>query len=334
MIRFKRAALGAVFVLAVILASTFVYMLDEDNRRNAAATILGELIDGDVSIEGPVTIDLSLAPSVTVQDLTVRDADGKQWSAQIGKLDVEFDFDRLPFEILSISRLSIVDADVRLDLPPDLVGSPDAGDINLPFIESLLLERTRLIIEEGDSEELVDIEIDRFGWDAVDIDGPIYLEAIGTVNGFPATLSGTLGAIDNALLEDASSPVNIGLVLPGFDIAILGDIADLSDGEGLNLKIDVEILDTARMGEILGREIPAIGAIYAVADVSGDVDAPTLTGLNVRLEGEDILIEATGAVIDAFRFTGLDIALNATAGLEGPLNDYLPMSYGATNRTA
>ena len=324
MIRIKRAALGAVFVLAVILASTFVYMLDEDNRRNAAATILGELIDGDVSIEGPVNIDLSLTPSVMVQDLTVRDADGKQWSAQIGKLDVEFDFDRLPFEILSISRLSIVDADVRLDLPPDLVGSPDAGDIDLPFIESLLLERTRLIIEEGDGEELVDIEIDRFGWDAVDIDGPIYLEAIGTVNGFPATLSGTLGAIDNALLEDASSPVNIGLVLPGFDIVILGDIADLSDGEGLNLKIDVEILDTARMGEILGREIPAIGAIYAVADVSGDVDAPTLTGLNVRLEGEDILIEATGAVIDAFRFTGLDIALNATAGLEGPLNDYLP----------
>ena len=165
------------------------------------------------------------------------------------------------------------------------------------------------------------------GCEHLDIDdirdtGPLFINGEGSVSGNDFKIDGRLGALAAMLRGAEPFPVYLNLTSSGFNLAVSGTVEDMVNGEGLELKLSAEAGELSNLFKLLQMDVPPLGHLKLEATIAHDIDAPTVSYLNVKLFGDSRLeFAANGSIANAITGEGTDIQFSGSCENPGYLQN-------------
>ena len=309
----KWAALaGAVLVAA---AAAVLYSIDIDSYRDEIAAEFRKATGRDLAIDGDIDLSLSLAPAVTVERVIVANADWGSRPAMVRLERVEAEVELLPLLAgdIRVTRLVLVEPDILLEVnadglsnwrtgpaPDDRSGAParsgeqderkdeaGGGPPSVPIFNHVEIRRGRLTYRDARSSEEMRFELERVSARAASFDAPLKIDAGGTWNGAPFSVSGTVGS-----LAGIASRQSLELALEaeafGFEAQLSGAVTDPGKPGGLELRVAVRGADLSSLAPLAGPDLPKLGPVAFDARIEGGADKLRIEGLKTALGASDL----------------------------------------------
>ena len=312
------------FTLGISVA--FLATVGDDFTRRLLHHQMAEIIDRDIHIEGSVSLDVSLEPTLIVTDVRVANA---PWAldrsfAHLERAEVQIVLPPLFSGIVHLRRLVFEGLTVRLETAPDgrenwhLIAATaedeedadaeEAGDAFFPLLEFISLDDIAVRYEDrrtGWSSELV---LERLHKSRGGADGSFDIAGTGRVNESRFEIAGHLGSLEAALAAAEPYPMELSFELPGLTAELAGTAANLPRAEGFALDLTVTSPSVGELLEVWDIERAVEGRGTLTAQLTGDLKELAVPKLTVDLEGRSgQRLRAEGSVGGLAGGQGLDI---------------------------
>ncbi|HET8726056.1 MAG TPA: AsmA family protein [Alphaproteobacteria bacterium] len=259
----------AVLVLAAIL---FVATFDWNRLKGVVASRVGEATGRELSIEGNIDIDWGWVPRITLERVTLSNAD---WSRNENMAEV----DRLSFTIDLKELLSgqVVLPEVTLDRPRLVMERNPKGDANwtfeptgaaeaatpddraeIPIVERLTINEGEVVYRDPNREIDVQSKISTVvgeaeeGGGGSEGGGEVTLEGTGTLAGEPFEMQIQAGALTDLRNPDKPYPLKGTIKVGDTEAEIDGELMQPGRAADMNFSL-------ALNGENVGELFPVIG---------------------------------------------------------------------------
>ena len=252
----RRILLTTLSILAagILVAIGLVYYLlhDQDWIKGQAQDFTTELTGRQLTINGPLEIELASHPIVEVQDVRLANA---PWAASgdfvsLQKLRFSFDLmslfsDQLGLEFIEADGLLIAllendEGEVNWDLfaAEEEPAQDDEPMEALPYrLGRLSLKNFTMTHDAPDRTEPLDFMVSEA--ELIKLEGGVVKASTsGSLGGLPLEFSGTLGPLRH-LVIGGSMDIKMDLSLGEIDFNILGHVADSLTGEGADITINL-----------------------------------------------------------------------------------------------
>ena len=114
--------------------------------------------------------------------------------------------------------------------------------------------------------------------------------------------------------QTALENIKINLADPQLNVAVTGDVTDLSKVTGINLKAEVSTDQGTALSQRLGalniESIP--DSLFFTAALQGDLETLSMTDLDISVEDQGVDIKLSGKMENLLKLTGADATLTAT----------------------
>lgn len=343
---FKLTAVGAVALVIALIA--VAKSIDVNRYRpfllQSAQAVLGR----DLRIEGPIKLNLSLAPSLVAEDIVLANT---PWGSRpemlrIKRIEAQIGLVPLLFREVAIRRMVLVEPDLLLE--QDGKGhanwtfstaaadqTPSANSTGTPTnfrVGRVSVRDGRVEYKDGSISHVVRIQ--RFTADADTLISPIGVKLSGFWNDKAIDVSGVLGPVADLLgtghFQTQPYPIKLKAVLPGMLATIDGQISGDKLGDPtLALKITADAADLSEAAHLLGYDLPALGAARLSMMLGGTASQPSFSDIDAALGRKDAAaLTLKGAVKQPLQLAGVDLILTAEgaslAGINKPLALGLP----------
>jgi len=315
---------GATFVVLVVVLLLYLSFGDLGRHKGLVEKFVSQQMNRPFAIDGPLTV--KLVPDISVQAGQVRIGNAK-WSTtpqmlQVGRVATRIDLLSLFSGPAVVRSLELSDVTVVLERngkgennwtfgdpnAPMQRGPPDdAGFQKFPIVfEHAALSNLRLTYRvAGQKDRLAQIEsltVEPGSDDLLAVVGK------GSVDEYPATLSGELGPLQ-ALVSGRDIRMSIQASLGKLNVVAKGAVGRLYPLAGADLKLTVDNPDFGTMLQKLRLPQFARGPIHLDASLK---DAGGRTGIDVSAKADDLTLKVNGTVAAlALRELDLNFTLEA-----------------------
>ena len=327
------AAFGALVALVAALVVAAVLLLDEDDYRRISAQLAEHYTGREVSIDGPLSVKLSMQPTLSVSGLRVANPAWatQRYLAQVGHLEIQIALRPLLSGVLSVPRLVLADTQFN---PETSAGGEHSWDFGtpqekqrtasprVPLFGYVKLENVGGQYRDARTGTHTVIELSRLSVD--EVDGLNRLSADGSWDDRAFGATGHLGTLSEALHPTRPFPVDLHLSYADTGLDFEGTIAEPTTAEGLDMRLAAESVDLSRLPAGLGERLGLKGHLDASAALRGNISAASLSEIRVTLTDADTSagdpneISVTGSV-DTIQFGGERIVdgIDLRAGIKG-----------------
>jgi len=313
------AGVAGVIVLAAVSLGYVLLTYDDEDYRALLITTVERFSDHTLTIGGPFHLELSSAPGVSVSELRLVSASG-DLDVTIGDLQTKIELRPLLSQLLVVRYFRVSNADVYLEESTDTGDEPTTSESEpsdlfiTPIIHGIALDNIRVRYKRLNDPEPVEFNLVNFGIKEISDGKPLELEASGQISDTDFTLVGTLGDLQRLLDTDTPYPLSVDLKLPRSSLSVDGVIGNPHEGSGLDLAIEGKAPALEKILALFQLEPPPLGALSLTARLEGDVNAPSVSDIDLTLSGEKLSLAATGNIKDSLNLRGLDLqgSLNVT----------------------
>ncbi len=284
----------AVLIIAVVVAAiAAVILIDPNDNKDWIAAKARDAIGRDLVINGEIDLNLGLATSLILNDVTLSNAD---WGSgpqmiKLNRLEVEIGVLPAIGGTIQINRL-VVDG-VEILLETDANGTPnwqfktadgDDGDSTggdggaakdndgkapkLPILKDVLIQNVSLTYRDGVTGVSRSLELEKLALQGDGPDAPMKLDLAATFDDIPITASGQVGAA-NALTRNESFPVTLALDALGLAVRLDGAVDRPAQGDGIDLRLMVSADDLSGLAVLAGDGLPQAGPLEFSTNLRG-----------------------------------------------------------------
>ncbi|MPY68976.1 MAG: AsmA family protein [Alphaproteobacteria bacterium] len=329
--RFFKWAGIALAGLTVALVAFFALVFNWNMLRGVINDRASAASEQDIEIGGNLDVDLSWAPRITAEKITVGNA---EWGsapemAEIERLVVSVDLCALLGGTVKLPQLEIENA--RLLLEKDKAGekanwnfgdNPAAGAVNrtvvpkerasFPEIGRLRIVDSRLVYREP--ARGIDLEMDvSTARGATEQDDRVKFSGKGEFEKAPFRLSIDAGSIIALRDEDNPYPLDVDIRIGKTAAKLSGSIDRPLDMQGVDVKLRLEGANPAELFPIIGLPVPDLppysisgnllrrGEAWEFRDFAGKVGDSDLKGVLKYAPGDDrptITADLTSSLLD------------------------------------
>ncbi len=313
----KKILIGLVVaVVAVVVAVVAVLMSTDFNQyRGLIAEQVKAATGRDLVIAGNLDLNISLTPSLIVEDVTFANASWGSRPAMIKLERVEAEVQLLPLikGDIRINRILVTGLDALLETDkkgrpnwlfgpggPAIAASPaiatsKEGAPPIPTVRKLRIEKVKLTYRDGPTGSKTVVVIDSMDLAADGLDAPLHIAAAGSFNGAAYGVKGELGALTR-ITAGKPYPIRLEGRMLGAVLGITGKIEKPLAGKGLGLDLELKVANLADTLKQAAAVVPAVkdvGPLPAVPlSLKGRLtDTPTgyaLGGMALALGGNDL----------------------------------------------
>ncbi len=271
-------------VLALLLIVVFgagyigLALYDWNNLKPRFAKALEDATGREVTIEGDVTMDLSLSPTIGLNDIVVQNAD---WGTEpkmmtIPHMEIEFQLLSLLDNRTEVNRIFVSEPDLLLE-------TNESGERNLQpgqdrkkkqqkqsggtFIHKIHVENGSFTFHDMAREKSYEGHLKKFLATAEQFDGPLQVNARGTYAGRNLSLEGTIDSQAALMKKNRDLQVDLNASLGDATVKADGTIPASGQMEKANLNFSAEGNNFARVMALVGMSVP----IEKSFDLSGKV---------------------------------------------------------------
>lgn len=317
--KLKRVFTGAVALSAAVLVAGYamVSSLDVGQVADFAKAEVKSLTGRELTIAGPVKLDISLVPSVDLQDVHFANASWGSRPNMVSLKRLEIEVELLPLLVgeVVVKRLIVVEPDVLLEIDAEgrsnwvfETGGPAVGDagpggggdvepVSMPDVRDFSIKGGLLTLADEVSGETLRLEITEAVGAVPAEGGARSLRLTAAYNGEPVSVEGTFAGLA-ALLSAAPAPLDMTLEAGGATVTVKGTAGALVDAPAAEVAVTASGDNLSGLSALLGSDLPALG--------------PYKLSSNVRIENQ--LVEISQLFL---QIGGSDLAGNATLSLAG-----------------
>jgi uncharacterized protein involved in outer membrane biogenesis len=290
------AILAAVLAAIALVVIGGVFALEDvgvEAVRRLAVQRLEAITHRDVSITGEFDLVPSLTPTLAAQGLEIANAPWGSRPIMLQARRVGIELQLLPLLLhreVVIDRLVLAGADVLLERGPD-------GQLNWAFeatapkpaggfvLNEIAIENGQITWHDVASGRTETVRIDRLAGQADSATDEVALSGAGAFEEQPVTLAGELGSIATLRRGDEPYPVALKLALGGLEIALRGQLSPEREAQ-----LDVRLAgpSVAALGDLLGRQLPELGAYQVQGKLTGPIDDLALADMGGTIGSADV----------------------------------------------
>ncbi|UCD56915.1 MAG: AsmA family protein, partial [Candidatus Hydrogenedentota bacterium] len=312
---------GALLALCVVIFGIFVATLDDDDYKRLVTSAVERWTGYKVDIRGDFSFRLSAQPSLAASDILFlqRPGGAKPPVQHIGRLNVQLAARPLVTGTILVKHLQIRDMTIVWVVGEDAgkqTRRPSAADkkpATIPIFEDVDLQNIRASISNRDGSRTDEVLLKQFDISKVAESGQLRVTGEGAVNDNAFFVEGQLGSLAEALDDTRPYPVKLWVGVADFLFNMSGTIDDVIHGNGLNVRVTTEEAELATLLNILKADSPPVGGLNLHALVTGDIVAPRVSDLAIRLGDETApRFTAQGSIANARTSEGIDIQVAAS----------------------
>jgi len=293
----------------VLLVGGAVLILDDADYKYILSWTAKNFLDSQLEISGPFSISIHRDLLLTSGGIHLQANDGS-YSLSVGELDANFRLGSyLRTGTFWLNSLALTDVSLEVE---ESEGDFKLSDITIPPV---VIEKAKLNNLKFDYQELPPGTLHSFHLHDLEIDdindsGPVEIQASGILEGREFSVTGKLPPMDQILADDTPKPVEVMVSGERMHAEINGSITDPVNGEGMDLKLELQVSEVHELLEMFGDDIPEVGELHASLSVRGDYEAPRLEAIDARFQREqEVGITLTGSVDNALTGKGMNLHL-------------------------
>lgn len=298
---------GGLIALALAV-TTIIVTFDDDDYRRQLIRFVDLTSDYRLEIAGPFHFRFSAAPELSATDIKLYSNTGDE-NISLHKFAMQFGLAPLLDGTLQIDRLLVTDMVAQLTDRSSVDGEDSDPEFTPGYFWPALVLKSAAIsnIVVNVNAENDNYILNHLSIDDINNQGPLLVDASGSVNGKSFAIKGQLGSLQKLFAEQAY-PVDIELSTPLLTASLQGQIVDALHANGLDLQINFE---ASNLKELIHPDFPESTRISGSGKLSGDLYQPEISDLDVALIRDDrIKVTASGAIANLINGTGIDIVLN------------------------
>lgn len=306
-LRFVAGALIAVVVALVVAIYVALSQLDlaayRDTFQQRAEAATGRAL----RIAGAMDLELDLSPAVTIEDVSFANAPWSQQTdmAMAKRLELELALWPLLIGEVRVTRLILVKPTLRLERnaaghanwtlgPADgPAGTTDGTLSRIPGIERIRIEDGKLSYRDMARGRHLLLTFRHAVAHSGSGSKRMDLRVAGSYQGIDFEVSGYLGRLNDLLSPAATFPVDLTATAADARLRLNGEMTGVTDGLDAELDVEATAENLARLGPILGLELPGIGPLDLRARLSAGDGLYRFSGLRADIGESDLSGEAT-----------------------------------------
>jgi uncharacterized protein involved in outer membrane biogenesis len=294
---------AAIIVALIITAYIIIASYDFNKLKPRITAIAKEYTGRELTLGGDVKFAIGFSPRLAVENVGFQNAawGSRPQMARIKKLEVQVALIPILSGEVEVKQLTILNSDIIIeidksgksnldfDIPKASESkTPEAkGDDETPTIFNIgkvHIENGKISYKDhqsGITETLI-IESLRLETPAFGDSGDIQLK--GNYNKIPFEITGSLGRLSGLLNPNEPWPLDLTVTALDSTMSAAGNITDIMQVKGIDLKLAAKGSDLANFQQITGEPLPFRGPF----EVSGHLKAPALE--NVKISEIQILL--------------------------------------------
>jgi uncharacterized protein involved in outer membrane biogenesis len=287
-----KTILAGLVMLAVGLAATLVAIVkstDFNAYKDLIASQVKAATGRDLVLAGNVELGISLTPTLTVSQVTFRNA---EWGTE----PAMFKFDRLAAEIelmpllsneIIIKRLILSDADVLLETNAEgvgnwVMGAGGSGSAPLPHVAEVLVDRLGIRYRDGETGIERRVDIDNLTAQTAAVGAPITLSLRAAIAGEQLTAEGQIGALRQ--FTQGPLPLDLKGNVGAVAFTVNGQVADPAHFEGIDVDLSLISTGAVAFGDM---KLPGTGPYRIAGHLTGAKGHYKLAAASGRVGGSD-----------------------------------------------
>lgn len=307
-------------LFAVGMAGVTLYLvtLDDDGWQGILTYWVERETGKRLTIAGDFSFTLSWHPMLTAEDVRL---DGGEPSKplpilSLGRLEVTASLSDLFRRVVHIERLRLRNGTFHIRLPPGDSKSeqPAASDSSLVplLLSDAELDQVRMIVHPAGGRRSTRLTVDRFTVKEESAEGPLSLTGKGLLNGYPFSLYGRLGPINEFLNPTRPYDVELSAELAEGTTTIKGTLSDPINGKGAKLRFSVHLEELSEIFGIFYHKLPSIGPLEAKGILAGDFNRLGMEDFSLSA-GDDQRgrVQLSGNVTDLTHAKGVHLYVEA-----------------------
>jgi AsmA protein len=331
-----------VALLALAGLAIFLFV-DPNSFKPRIADAVRAATGRELALKGPITIALSLQPTLRASDVSFSNPPGfsRPQMATLSRVEAQLALWPLLQGRYEIIRLDLVEPDVSLETnaagqtnwkmsPParPAAAAPSGPPAAAPAAEAPRLEIATVKIEGGKlawinavTSVAQTIAIQDFEAKTIVANGPISAVANLSMADHKIALTAETGSLDRLLAPSPGAapwPLQLVARVEGTRLSAAGSIDRPLDGRGYQLTLDANVPDLGAIGRLLGRTVPGLHDVALSAKISDASGLPVPTSIVAHAGTSDLGDITPGLTLDHLDVTapGLDQPMHADiAGL-------------------
>ena len=264
----------------------------------------------DLVVAGPADLQISLSPSVNLQDLSFANA---AWGSRaemvtVRQLEVEVDLLPLLTGNIVISRLVLVEPDILLETSADGLGNWEFGTADgsddtaeaageadrrgggagaLSDVNDFAIRGGRLVVKGIAGEETTRLDLTEATGSVPTGGRSRNLTLAGNYNGSPFRVEGSFGSLRD-ILSGETSPLDLAIEAGGAKATVKGNAGDLTGAAAAELSVTAEGDSLAGLSGFTGNTLPDLGPYKLSSDVSLAGQSIDFSGLVIQFGNSDL----------------------------------------------
>ncbi|MCK5477924.1 MAG: hypothetical protein KAI44_03315, partial [Methylococcales bacterium] len=293
------------FAACMFAFAVLKYNFDDEDYRRQLINIVDQYSDYQLKISGPFQFNLSTTTiELSASNIEFHSKTGHNL-IKLNKFDAQWMLPPLLDGILQIKQLNISDMSVLLVDSDDKDSSFNFEPhyfLPVPVIMTASISNVVVRNDGGDKSFI----LNQLTIDDINNQGPLFIDASGSINQQIFSVIGQLGALKDLLTKQPYS-VDIKLNTQDLTASLQGQIKDVLNAEGLELYLNVTADD---LSNIKALNAPDSTQLTLNSKLIGEFYQPKLADLDLRLSrGNKAKISATGSINNIFSLNGFNITL-------------------------
>jgi uncharacterized protein involved in outer membrane biogenesis len=335
--RRSRIAIALTLLFVGLVAAGFIFLvtLDFNAFKGAISDAVRDATGRELSIAGDVALSRSLPPVLSISDVTFANA---PWGARspmvnVGELQVQVALLALLKRQLVFKRLDLSGTTVFLETDAKGQGNwelekasdPGTGDrwIRDVQLRHVHINDLNFNFRNGRSGWKTQFELASLAVDRPPAAKQASVELSGAWQGQPVALAGSVGRLVDAQ-AGKPFPVDLSGEVLGGNIGLSGDIADLFNLTGFDLKLEASGTNLAELSIVAEVKLPKTDSYNLTAKLQGSRETLEVTELKGTTRSGDVGFDVSGTIGDLTALSAVALQLQVSGpdlSLVGPMID-------------
>lgn len=302
----KVLGLLVVVVVAGVVAGVSVLKSMNFNDFKKDIEILAKDATGrDVSIRGDLKLNISLAPSLNMSDVTVGNAPwgGPEPMIVLKNLKAKVDLASLLSGVVDVNYF-VVDG-LSLVLETDGKGKANwefegedgartqvqsSGGLSIiPRVHDVRLNNVDLTYIDGATQSRLKVKLDKMNVKAETYDSPMGLDVKAVYAGVNFDVQSQLGSLKHLIgTKGGAFPVHLTVKAKGLSLKIDGGVEQPQTGMNVDVQVVAEISNMDTVSQLAGTDLSLLKSVKAKMRVTGHGTTYTFSDLNMKAAGSDM----------------------------------------------
>jgi hypothetical protein len=308
--KLKYVLLAILALIVAIPVGGYIYLttLDFETLKAQVERQVEKATGRQLSLEGPVELSIGLQPAVTVDRVSLANA---QWGSRphmvtLERFELELELMPLLGGDVKVNRVVLVGPDILMETSPDgqanwnLTGGPEepagAGETEevaqtgegpaIPEVVAVEIRNGQIVYRDGATGETLTLALDRL--ELTQLPDGQQLDLAASFQGAEIALAGQIGAV-REVIEDTQFPIDLSGTVAGNQVSVSGVVERPQTSPKPDLKIAVSGDSLASFAPLAGgAEIPPLGPYSLEGRTVIDGQAYGLDGLKLTLGESDV----------------------------------------------